>query len=47
MQVSKAAFGEYKGRPITKYIIASDSGMQASVINYGATVTNLMVPNAH
>lgn len=38
------AFGEYEGRVVNKYTITSDSGLQVSVINYGATVTSIIVP---
>jgi aldose 1-epimerase len=39
------AFGEYEGRVVNKYTITRDSGILVSVINYGATVTNIIVPD--
>jgi aldose 1-epimerase len=38
-------FGKWEDRPVSKYIIAEAGGIQVSVINYGATVTNCMVPD--
>lgn len=38
-------FGEVEGNPVYKYIIADPSGMQVTVMNYGATITNIIVPD--
>lgn len=46
MGVSLTKFGTTKdGKEITKYTIANSKGMKASVINYGAILTNLWVPD--
>lgn len=36
-------FGEFEGRPVTKYVITEPGGIQVSVMNYGASVTNIIV----
>lgn len=38
-------FGEYEGRQVNKYTITGAAGMEVSVINYGATITNIIVPD--
>jgi len=38
-------FGEVEGQTITKYTIINPAGMQVSIINYGGTVTELVVPD--
>lgn len=37
-------FGEFEGRQVNKYIITRHAGIQVCVMNYGAAVTNLIVP---
>lgn len=44
MGITKEAFGATKdGKQITKYTITNKNGMEASVIDYGAILTNLIV----
>jgi aldose 1-epimerase len=38
-------YGNTEGREITEYTITNPSGMQVSIINYGGTVTKLLVPD--
>ena len=38
-------FGEYEGKTVNKYTITEVAGIQVSVINYGATITNIIVPD--
>jgi aldose 1-epimerase len=38
-------FGTFNGRQVKKYTITEVAGIQVSVINYGATITNLIVPD--
>jgi aldose 1-epimerase len=38
-------YGNTEGKEITEYTITNPSGMQASIINYGGTVTKLIVPD--
>ncbi len=42
--VSEKPFGTLGNEVVTKYTLTSPSGMQVSIINYGATVTSIMVP---
>lgn len=47
MSIKTESFGKTKeGAEITKYWIENGKGMKASVINYGAILVNLLVPNA-
>lgn len=39
-------FGEHNGTPVKKYTLEKD-GMSVSVIDYGATVTSIVVPDAY
>ena len=38
-------FGEWEGMTVNKYTITQVAGIQVSVINYGATVTSIVVPD--
>lgn len=38
-------FGEIDGRTVNKYTITQVAGIQVSVMNYGATVTSIIVPD--
>jgi aldose 1-epimerase len=38
-------FGTFEGKPVSKYIITELSGIQVTVMNYGATVTGIIVPD--
>lgn len=38
-------FGEWGGRPVNKYTITEETGIQVSLINYGAAVNSIMVPD--
>ncbi|MGQ0740014.1 MAG: aldose epimerase family protein [Bacteroidota bacterium] len=38
-------FGEYGGKVVNKYTITQMAGIQVSVINYGATITSIIVPD--
>ncbi len=40
--IKESAFGELYGVDIIKYTLENANGMQVSVINYGATVTNII-----
>lgn len=43
-RTTQQAFGEFEGRTVNKYTITQVSGIQVNVMNYGATVTNIIVP---
>ena len=38
-------FGEYEGKQVNKYTITEIAGIQVSIINYGAIITNVIVPD--
>jgi aldose 1-epimerase len=44
-KITVQPFGEWEGRSVNKYIITETAGIQVSVINYGATVTSIIVPD--
>ena len=43
--ISEKSFGNFENKPVTEYTITNSSGMQASIINYGGTVTSIMTPD--
>lgn len=45
VKITVQPFGEYEGKQVNKYTITGDSGMQVGVINYGATITNIIIPD--
>jgi aldose 1-epimerase len=46
VRIQSEPFGDTKeGVPITRYILANDRGMTVSIINYGATVTSIELPD--
>lgn len=46
MGVTKALFGKKDGVEIFEYTISNSKGMKASIINFGAVLTQLWVPDA-
>ncbi|MEO8769054.1 MAG: aldose epimerase family protein [Ferruginibacter sp.] len=42
MSISKKPFGNFENKPVTEYTLQNASGMQVSIINYGATVTKII-----
>src|SRR5215470_2706492 len=45
MGITSRTFGNYEGKPVTQYTLANARGMQVSIIDYGGTVTSIMVPD--
>jgi len=45
VNVTVQPFGEYVAKPVSKYTITQAAGIQVSIINYGATVTSIVVPD--
>ncbi|OSZ77052.1 hypothetical protein CAP36_11550 [Chitinophagaceae bacterium IBVUCB2] len=45
VKIAVQPFGEYEGKQVKKYTITGDKGMEISAINYGATITNIIVPD--
>jgi aldose 1-epimerase len=43
--ITSSAFGSTAGRPVTLYTLRNSNGMVAKVMNYGATITSLQVPD--
>jgi aldose 1-epimerase len=43
--ITERSFGLLDGQPVTQYTLANSNGMQVSIINYGGTVTNILVPD--
>lgn len=47
VRVQDFFYGAVEGRQVNKYVITEQSGLQASVINYGAAIVTLVVPDRH
>jgi aldose 1-epimerase len=47
IHIAVEPFGEWQGKAINQYNIVSDNGMSVSIINYGAIITQLLVPTAN
>ena len=45
MKRSKRLFGEVDGRPVYEYTLENSRGMQLSIMNYGAAVTAIKMPD--
>jgi aldose 1-epimerase len=43
--IAQKPFGNYDGLAVTEYTLTNSSGMQVSILNYGGTVTKLVVPD--
>ena len=43
--ITEKPFGDYNKAPVIEYILANSSGMQAGILNYGGTITKLIVPD--
>ncbi len=43
--VLQTSYGIFKGKQVQKYCIAEKNGIAVSVINYGAAITNIIVPD--
>lgn len=43
--VQQEPFGEVDGRTVHRYLLTNEEGMQVSLINWGATVTGVRVPD--
>ena len=45
MKISKVKFGEYQSKDIDLYTIENEQGLQVKVMEYGATITSIKLPN--
>lgn len=43
--ITKKPFGHFENKAVTAYTISNEHGMQVSVINYGATITEIITPD--
>ena len=43
--ITKSPFGIYNDKEITKYVLSNSQGMKVSIIDYGATITSISLPN--
>jgi aldose 1-epimerase len=43
--ITERPYGNYENQPVIEYTLTNSSGMQASILNYGGTVTKLTVPD--
>jgi aldose 1-epimerase len=47
MEVSKTEFGLFRNQTIWQYTLANDNGLKLNVMNYGATLTDIEMPDKH
>jgi aldose 1-epimerase len=47
MEVSKTEFGLFQNQTIWQYTLANDNGLKLNVMNYGATLTDIEMPDKH
>ncbi len=43
--IAESSFGTFENSPVTKYTLTNPSGMEVSIINYGGTITDIIVPD--
>jgi aldose 1-epimerase len=43
--ITSRTFGHYEGKPVTEYTLGNSSGMHVSILDYGGTVTRILVPD--
>jgi aldose 1-epimerase len=43
--IVEKSFGNYENQPVTEYTLTNSSGMQVTILNYGGTVTKIIVPD--
>jgi len=43
--ITEHSFGSYNNSAVTEYTLKNSSGMEVSILNYGGTITKLMVPD--
>ena len=45
MSITKKPFGYFEDKEITAFTLSNEKGMQVTVINYGATITQIITPD--
>jgi aldose 1-epimerase len=43
--ITKTSFGNFGNKAVTAYTISNETGMQVTIINYGATITQIITPD--
>ena len=43
--IAESPFGTLDNMPVTKYTLINPSGMEVSILNYGGTITDIIVPD--
>lgn len=43
--ITETAFGEVEGQPVTKYLLSNANGIAVGILNYGATITEIITPD--
>ncbi|MDF9796445.1 aldose 1-epimerase [Catalinimonas alkaloidigena] len=46
MKIEKKPFGQIDGQTIDQYILSNNNGLVLGIINYGATISSIIVPSA-
>ncbi len=44
-EIEEKPFGNYEGKAVSEYTIKNSNGIEVSLINYGGTLTKIMVPD--
>lgn len=47
LSISQADFGEYDNKKVHLFTLENANGMQVKIMNYGATVTSIILPDAY
>jgi aldose 1-epimerase len=43
--ITETPFGNFEGKPVTEYTLTNTNGVQVGIINYGGTITKILVPD--
>jgi aldose 1-epimerase len=43
--ITETPFGNFEGKAVTEYTITNTNGVQVGIINYGGTITKILVPD--
>jgi aldose 1-epimerase len=45
MSITRKPFGHFENKEVTAFTLSNEMGMQVTVINYGATITQIITPD--